>query len=453
MRLPVVASLALLCAVPASAVADSPQPASPTGGVAVDTPRPTFTWTHSRSGDDNQAAPIVGYVVVVVTDRIGVVASAPGEATSAVSAVDLPEERELRWVVRSIDAQGRIEESRGRQRASFVITTVPAAPTITGGPAALTSQRAATVSWTGTRSSTVWRVAGLGGAIVAAGESPSTSGQAAFGPLADGAYTVSVAQRNLAGAEGPSASRAFRVDATPPAPPTFTATAPASATQTTSRFAWTGVEPEARVTWHLTTSRGTSVAGPSDSTSGGAAVGPLAPGSYLFHLRQTDLAGNVAAWRTHAFTIATPPPVIVGRPAPPGVPEVTNPNPAPASPPVAVAAPVAITPGQVPLPSRRPDVLRPRMGAVTASARPVLRWKRQRNAVRYNVQIFATSADGGLRKVRSVFPRSAHYRLPARRSLTAGSCYVWRVWPFFGKSFARTPLGVSHFCVAGRPPG
>ena len=93
------------------------------------------------------------------------------------------------------------------------------------------------------------------------------------------------------------------------------------------------------------------------------------------------------------------------------------------------------------------------MGAVVTTTRPVLHWKPRRDAVRYNVQIYATSAAGPLRKVRSVFPRSAHYRLPARRSLAAGSCYVWRVWPFLGKSFARTPLGVSHFCVAGTPPG
>jgi hypothetical protein len=457
MRLRVVASLALLVAVVGSAVAAPPQPTSPIGGGAVDTARPTFTWVHDRGGggDDEeggQAVAIVRYEVVIVTDGIGTVAEAPGDATSATSTVDLPPGRELRWVVRSTDAAGNTEESRGRRRASFVIASALSPPQITAGPPALTNLRTASVSWSGAAGSAVWKVVDADGRIAASGESPDASGQASWGPLADGTYTVSVALRSILGTEGPSAGRVFRIDATPPAAPTFTATAPASGIQTNARFSWTGVEAGARASWRLTTSRGTGLAGPTDSTSGAATVGPLAPGAYLFQVRQTDVAGNIAAWRVHAFTITAPPAPVVTRSAVPTVPVTGAPTPVPVSPPVTIAAPTIAAPGLRALPARRAAALLPRMGALVSGRRPVLRWTPRRKAVRYNVQIFATSADGSLNKVRSVFPKASRYRLPARRALTPGACYVWRVWPFFGKSFARTPVGVSHFCIAGAPP-
>jgi hypothetical protein len=37
--------------------------------------------------------------------------------------------------------------------------------------------------------------------------------------------------------------------------------------------------------------------------------------------------------------------------------------------------------------------------------------------------------------------------MPARKILP-GTCYVWRVWPFVGRRFTGSPLGVSNFCVA-----
>lgn len=433
----------LLATLAASVASARPEPTSPIG-VATDTLRPTFTWTDGGrdDDDDDDAAVVVRYEVIVLTDRIGTVATATGDATSAVSTVDLPDDREVRWTVRSIDARGRIQNARGRERGSFVVATAPVAPTITLGPAALINQRSVALAWTGNRVSSVARINDAAGRVVAIGESPTGSGQVVLGPLADGAYYASVTQRNIAKVEGPPSTRSFQVDATPPAAPTFTATASTSATLTTPRFAWTGVEPGARATWQLSTSRGGRVVAPTDTTATAVAVGPVTPGSYQFQVRQTDAAGNVSGWRAFAFAVTAP--VVAPTPVVPAAAPIATPV-APAAPPVAIAAPTRVV-----LPSRRPDALRPKVGARLLSQRPVLRWTPRRAAVRYNVQIFASTGDGGLRKVRSAFPRRAHYRLPKARSLQAGSCYVWRVWPFLGKRFARTPVGVSHFCVSAR---
>jgi hypothetical protein len=46
-----------------------------------------------------------------------------------------------------------------------------------------------------------------------------------------------------------------------------------------------------------------------------------------------------------------------------------------------------------------------------------------------------------------VFPGKRRYRMPAVK-IRAGTCYVWRVWPFVGNRFTGAPLGVSNFCVA-----
>ena len=60
---------------------------------------------------------------------------------------------------------------------------------------------------------------------------------------------------------------------------------------------------------------------------------------------------------------------------------------------------------------------------------------------------------GRLVKVGSAFPAATHYALPAGMTLTAGTCYVWRVWPYRGRGYTATPLGISDFCIrAGASP-
>ena len=35
-----------------------------------------------------------------------------------------------------------------------------------------------------------------------------------------------------------------------------------------------------------------------------------------------------------------------------------------------------------------------------------------------------------------------------KKKLRAGTCYVWRVWPYTGQAFTPKPVGVSNFCTA-----
>ena len=48
----------------------------------------------------------------------------------------------------------------------------------------------------------------------------------------------------------------------------------------------------------------------------------------------------------------------------------------------------------------------------------------------------------------SVVPRRAASTGAPKKHLLAGTCYVWRVWPYTGTAFTSRPVGVSNFCVA-----
>jgi hypothetical protein len=158
---------------------------------------------------------------------------------------------------------------------------------------------------------------------------------------------------------------------------------------------------------------GNTVRGPVVTTAGSARVGPLPQGSFLFQVRQTDVAGNPSDWRSEPFAVA----------------------------------PGATVAGGPRLPSHNAKALTPRLGARISTGRPLLRWKAAARARLYNLQIFRVASRGRLVKIRSVFPRGNRFRLSNRRRLAKGSCYVWRIWPYLGQSFTKRPLGVSHFCV------
>ena len=50
-------------------------------------------------------------------------------------------------------------------------------------------------------------------------------------------------------------------------------------------------------------------------------------------------------------------------------------------------------------------------------------------------------------KIYSSFPKGLQVRAPSKK-LAAGTCYVWRVWPYTGRAFTPKPVGVSNFCTA-----
>ena len=175
-------------------------------------------------------------------------------------------------------------------------------------------------------------------------------------------------------------------------------------------FAWTGGEPGATFTWQVLS--GGTVVSQGDTPSAQVSLGPLAPGSYAFQVRQT-----VAPGRTGPFSVADPFTVVRG---------VTAAG--PARPPTLNAA-----------------ALRPRAGSVTTSARPLLSWRRSRGAALYNLQVFRVTA-GGMTKVRSAFPRGTRARV---HGLRFGDRYAWRIWPFVaGKGYSAAPLGLSYFDLA-----
>ena len=220
-------------------------------------------------------------------------------------------------------------------------------------------------------------------------------------------------QRSSQGQDSPAATRAFTVDTQSPAILLITAVPSFPTLNASPTFAWAGVEPGAKVAWQVIGTGGNTVRGPVVTAAASARVGPLPQGSFLFQVRQTDAAGNSSEWRSEPFAVA----------------------------------PGATVAGGPKLPSHNAKALTPRLGARLTTPRPLLRWKASAKARLYNVQIFRVAAKGRLAKIRSVFPRGNRFRLSKRRQLPRGACYVWRVWPYLGRSFTKQPLGVSNFCV------
>jgi hypothetical protein len=397
-------------ALSATALGAQPALVTPADDGLVTSLRPTFTWTHVPS-----ATLTSGYNVMV--DGVGVVATlarplgSGAGPFSVASAVDLPDDATLSWSVQSVGTPPNPEESGKFTLRTSSPATVP--PTILGGPAGPTSQTAPAFNWGGTRASSVWTLLRADGAAIQTGDVGSGSGGAQLATLGDGAYTFRVLQRSSQGAESPAATRAFTVDSQAPAILLITAVPSFPTLNASPTFGWAGVEPGAKVAWQVIGVGGNTVRGPVVTAAPSSRVGPLPQGSYLFQVRQTDTAGNSSEWRSEPFAVA----------------------------------PGATVTGGPKLPSRNAKALTPRQGARLTTSRPLLRWKPSAKARLYNVQIFRVASRGRLAKIRSVFPRGNRFRLSKKRALPKGSCYVWRVWPYMGRSFTKKPLGVSNFCV------
>jgi hypothetical protein len=408
---------ALMCAAGIGALALSgtalgapPELVAPVDDGLATTLRPTFTWTHG-----GPSATTSGYNVMV--DGVGVVATLarPPAAGSGpfnvVSAVDLPDDATLSWSVQALGTAPNPEDSGKFTLRTSSPPTLP--PSILGGPAGPTNQTVPVFNWGGTRANSVWTLLGSDGAALQTGGVGSGNGSAQLTALGDGAYTFRVLQRSSQGAESPAATRAFAVDTQNPAILLITAVPSFPTLNASPTFAWAGVEPAAKVAWKVIGVGGNTVRGPVVTAAASSRVGPLPHGSFLFQVRQTDTAGNSSEWRSEPFAVA----------------------------------PGATVAGGPRLPSHNARALTPGLGARISTPRPLLRWKAGARARLYNVQIFRVAARGRLAKIRSVFPRGNRFRLSNKRKLPRGSCYVWRVWPYLGRSFTKKPLGVSNFCV------
>lgn len=407
-------------------------PAPPQGQslAVVNTARPTFAWTAAADAFSPAVSQLARYEVQVTGGGLSdePVVTADDETTTAAPSADLPVGPTLTWRVVAYDAAGNASASE--ERRLRVDLDQPAPPTIVAGPQGPTRDTTPTFTWTGAGPTFLWSVTRAGAATAAqGGETTAPDTQRTLAPLADGAYSFTLVQRNLAGTTSAVVNRPFTVDTVAPGPLTVTSRPDGPTTSPTPAFAWTGLEPGAVSTWEVIGSGGARAQGPATVVDARAAAGPLSPGSYAFQVRQVDAAGNAGPATMEPFTVLAAP---------------------------AVEAPIAKPKRAAKLPAQNARRLRPRIGFIARTTRPVLRWNRgPRRTTVYNVQVFRvlnpraqSTAAVRLVKMRSVFPRGTQVRVAG---LKRGQCYVWRVWPYTGDRFTKKALGVSNFCIARRP--
>jgi hypothetical protein len=181
--------------------------------------------------------------------------------------------------VRQVDAAGNAGAIASE---SWVVdTTAPsAAPTITAGPCGGVAVTTAGFAFTGAGTGEVYECSLDSGAWEACTSPVSLTG------LADGAHAWSVRLVDAAGNSGPAATRSWTVFSTPPPPPDGS-TAPASTSNPTSTFSFTGATTstfECRLdggAWTTCTSPFTTP--------------ELPDGSHTLEVRQVDGGGNISA--------------------------------------------------------------------------------------------------------------------------------------------------------------
>lgn len=215
--------------------------------------------------------------------------SAWAACSSPLQLVDLPE-RSNSFSVRQVDWAG----NRGPATSfAWEVKSFTTPPFITGGPAVLTKSRANSVSFTGE----------LGGSLTCSlndgAFTPCTSPQS-FSGQSDGNYTLRLRQTDTLGTESAIASVTWRVDGTPPAPPTITSKPRAATNIASQSIGFTG---EQGGSFQCRVGGGEWL--PCTSPFG---TGSLADGSYRFEVRQTDDAGNTGSPIFAEWLLKTTPP-------------------------------------------------------------------------------------------------------------------------------------------------
>jgi hypothetical protein len=139
---------------------------------------------------------------------------------------------------------------------------------------------------------------------------------------ADGGYQVSASQ-SLNG-QTKTASVSFTLDRTPPTAPTNLGSTGAAGASKLS-FAWTPAESGGTFAWEVAPVAGGNPADSGSVKTPSVTTSTLPDGSYAFHVRQVDAAGNAGAWSDPVTVLAGPPP-------PPPPPQITSATPDPADP-------------------------------------------------------------------------------------------------------------------------
>lgn len=333
------------------------------------------------------------------------------------------------WKVDTVDVAGNKEE--GDQRSFTVDPNAVGGPTITGGPSNPTNQTSHTFTWSGAPGATEykWELR-KGSTVIDNGTQGGGSTSATVNSAGDGTYTFVITQKTT-GVHGSETSYVFRVDTVAPAQPVLVNLPPDSSTNASPTFSWVG-EPLGLYRWQVLS--GSTIVQQGDSLANQITTSPLAPGTYIFRVRQTDDAGNVGPFSPQdGFSVVAPTPQT---PAAPPAPTPTTTTKTTTKTTTASTPAVANT--------RR---LKPRVGTKVTTKRPTLRWNRRAGATVYNIQIFELNGRN-FKKVLSRFPVRNTFRVPAGK-LKYGKRYVWRVWPFLGtaRAAASNPVGVSYFDV------
>jgi hypothetical protein len=398
---------------------------------------PLFEWTRGtdetsgvasyevqiRVADPNNDTPPITTIARV--DAATSVGNYSVRRQPAVSPDPLPEGSRIEWRVRTLDTAGNGNNSDWW--SVRIDSTIPLAPTITGGPAGPTRNTSPTFAWQGAQQTFKWDVR-RAGAETPVREGAGAAKQTTLSSLPDGDYIFRVTQVTEAGRGSAEATRTFQVDTTPPAPPTILSrpTFPAISTPV---FTW-ATEPGSYSRWIVFAPSGTPIVGPIDTPATRADLPALADGAYSFQVQQIDAAGNISGATGEPFTVLVP---LVPATAPSGS---------------------AGTIAALALPKQNASRLRPKAGKTLPTLAPVLRWTRgPRGTKLYNLQIFRVTrakkagATPKVTKIHSAFPKRRQIRAP-KKKLRAGTCYVWRVWPYTGQSFTRKPVGISNFCTA-----
>lgn len=334
----------------------------------------------------------------------------------------LPKGVSTSWYVRTIDNAGNGGGGTGQARTFTINPNAPAAPTFTGGPEGLTNLASPTFSWSGDQPGFTWELFAADN-DTALQSGSGAANQATAGPLGDGEYTFRVSQVNAFGDEGAEAARSFTLDATPPAAPAITGRPPFPTSNPSPTFSW-AMEPGAFARWQVLGSGG-AVLQTSDTPASSATVSPLANGAYVFRVVQIDPAGNASAATSDPFSIAS------------------------------AAAPAKVASLTSLLPLQNAKRLKPGPGKTLATRTPVLQWVKGPAGTRlYNLQLFKVirkrpNLPPVVTKVYSAFPKGTQFRVPKSKT-QPGTCYIWRIWPYTGKGFTKSPLGISNFCIASK---
>jgi hypothetical protein len=197
--------------------------------------------------------------------------------------------------VRAVDPSGNVSAAQSR---SWTVDTVPPTVGISGGPAPGSTTNSTSAAFSLSPSEAVSSVMckldrpGTPGSFSACGTTPSYSNL-----TTDGTYTFSTFAVDQAGNTGPTATRTWTVDTTPPDSSIGSGpSGPTNSTTAAFEFSATGgaVSYECKL----------EPTGDWEPCSSGQSYSSLAPGTYTFSVRATDAVGNVESTpATRTFTV------------------------------------------------------------------------------------------------------------------------------------------------------